>query len=178
MANAAFYTYLYRDIDGTPIYVGKGKGNRAWNHFQASVKTHLGFLLRKRLREGIRIDPEINYHVSEEVALATEVQQILFFGRVDLKTGTLFNLTDGGDGTSGCIWTDERRAKTIASLNGIPGTGKKAKGMIAHNKGTLAVGGNAKGHEKQKTTCPHCGILASSAMLSRWHFEKCKERTK
>jgi hypothetical protein len=56
MNKEIYYVYIYRDIDGTVIYVGKGKEGRAWLHFKS--KTHLGNLLRKRLRDGFKIEPE------------------------------------------------------------------------------------------------------------------------
>lgn len=55
-----YYTYLYRDVDGTPIYVGKGKNKRAWKHFNPNVKTQIGYTLRKRKACGFDIKPE-NY---------------------------------------------------------------------------------------------------------------------
>ena len=51
---------------------------------------------------------EIN--LTEEVALNKEKEYILKFGRRQFKNGgTLVNLTDGGDGVSGKIFTDEER---------------------------------------------------------------------
>lgn len=95
-----FYTYLYKDpIDNKPIYVGKGKGNRAYYHIYA--KTQLGNTLRKRKTEGYVVEPVINYEADETTALEMEKFWINFYGRLDLGTGTLFNLTDGGEKAPG-----------------------------------------------------------------------------
>lgn len=119
-----FYTYLYKDPkDGREIYVGKGVGYRAWNHF--CTPSHLGNLLRKRRKAGYQCDPIISYELDEETAFEMEKFWINFFGRADLGKGTLFNRTDGGDGPSGTVQSEETRAKRSASL----------KGQIGHRKG-------------------------------------------
>ena len=101
-----FYTYIYIDPKHCiPIYVGKGKGNRVWSHFKA--KSHLGNLLRKRQAEGFSTMPMIFTQESEETALAMEQTLIDWYGRADLSKGTLFNLTDGGEGNSGAVRTDD-----------------------------------------------------------------------
>jgi hypothetical protein len=95
-----FYTYLYRDPkDGTPIYIGKGFNKRAWEH-QYDLGTHLSHTLRKRIREGYVPTPTINFEVDEQSAMEMEKFWIDFYGRKDLGTGTLFNLTSGGEGAS------------------------------------------------------------------------------
>ncbi|MGA2160516.1 MAG: NUMOD3 domain-containing DNA-binding protein [Dehalococcoidia bacterium] len=79
-----YYSYMYLRIDGTPYYVGKGKGNRAYdrdkNHYPPS-------------KERIVIYPA----VSEADAFETEIALIWYYGRKDLGTGCLRNLTDGGE---------------------------------------------------------------------------------
>lgn len=46
-----YYTYLYFDPkDGTPIYVGKGIGRRAYKHKLNKLK--IGCVIRKRIKEG------------------------------------------------------------------------------------------------------------------------------
>jgi hypothetical protein len=96
--NQVFYTYLYRDPkEHKPIYVGKGQKKRAWSHFTKTANLHLKRLIAKRLNEGHTIEPIINYEVDESTAFHMEMFWIDFYGREDLGTGTLFNLTDGGD---------------------------------------------------------------------------------
>ena len=84
-----FYTYLWLRNDGTPYYVGKGKEDRAY--------TSAGH--RVRCPEYDRI--LVQDFLCEQDALVAEVFLISYYGRQDLGTGCLRNLTDGGDGWSG-----------------------------------------------------------------------------
>lgn len=118
-----FYTYLYKDPRPTKlqqvVYVGKGQGNRARFHWEKGVKHNSGFsnflsLLRKTCLEPSieivgRFDTEVEAH-------ADEIRLIALYGRRDLKTGTLFNLTDGGEGTTGAIRTDDWRSNISKAL--------------------------------------------------------------
>lgn len=86
-----FYTYLWLRENGIPYYVGKGKEQRAYRRSQHRVKCPP--------RERILVE----YHASEQDAFAAEIFLIAYYGRIDLGTGCLRNLTDGGDGCSGLI---------------------------------------------------------------------------
>ena len=93
-----FYVYVYFDPKTEDaIYVGKGHGKRATSHIESSHNKRLERTLKKRLREGFEINPLIINQVSENAALASEIFWIAVYGREDLKTGTLFNKTAGGD---------------------------------------------------------------------------------
>lgn len=95
-----FYTYMWLREDGTPYYVGKGSGRRAYQNKDHCVKhpQHKHRVL-------------ISYWGSEEEAFSIEKWWIRFWGRKDLGTGILRNMTDGGDGPSGWVPSDETKAK-------------------------------------------------------------------
>jgi len=83
-----FYTYLYLREDGTPYYVGKGTRTRVYQkHGRIPVPP----------KDRILIEP----HISEADAFDAEKFLVAYYGRKDLGTGCLRNLTDGGEGSSG-----------------------------------------------------------------------------
>jgi hypothetical protein len=104
-----FYVYVYKDIDGTPVYVGKGKGNRAYQHLTESSNDRLNKLIINRSKIGTIMEPEIVASGTENNMLMVEVALIKLFGRADTSQGPLFNHTDGGDGVSNP--SDEIRSK-------------------------------------------------------------------
>lgn len=96
---ADFYAYIYLREDGTPYYVGKGCGDRAFHKHER--------INPPKDRSRIFIIPRKN----EDDALECEKCWIILFGRKDLGTGCLRNLTDGGDGVSGHRMSNEARLK-------------------------------------------------------------------
>lgn len=102
-----FYIYIYFIAD-VPRYVGKGVGSRWKAHRTPKVTTKLGRTLKKVFKEtGAWIEPTIIQCESEEASFAEEKRLTQEHGREDLGTGVLWNLTDGGDGTSGHRHTEE-----------------------------------------------------------------------
>jgi hypothetical protein len=110
--------YLYRHIrldKDEPFYVGIGK-----------EKTRC-FQKAKRNRFWYNVVAKTNYtveilfdNISWEDACKKEQEFIKLYGRKDLGTGTLCNLTIGGEGILGVVRTDEYREK-LRQIN----TGKK-----------------------------------------------------
>jgi hypothetical protein len=95
-----FYTYLYLREDGTPYYVGKGVRYRAFGQKTHRVKVPID---RSRIL--------VQEHPSEEDAFFAEKFLIAYYGRKDLGTGRLLNMTDGGEGASGHVLSEEHKAK-------------------------------------------------------------------
>jgi hypothetical protein len=85
-----FYSYIWLREDGTPYYVGKGFGKRAFIPHNHSVPPPID-------STRIVIFPMAN----EAEAFESEIALIDLFGRKDLGLGTLHNFTNGGEGTSG-----------------------------------------------------------------------------
>jgi len=120
-----YYTYAWLRIDGTPYYIGKGKGNRAYygrRHGYKAPKDRSRILILKK-------------NLTEKEAHQHERYMIAIFGRKDLETGILRNRTDGGEGTSGWVMPKEVKDKI-----GQSNTGKTSwmRGKPAHNKGIPA----------------------------------------
>lgn len=99
------YTYMWLRKDGTPYYVGKGTGNRAFFRHERSFSPP-----KEKDRTILQVWD------SENEAYEAERFLITFYGRKDLETGCLRNLTDGGDG--GFTVSDEVRCRISRSLLG------------------------------------------------------------
>jgi hypothetical protein len=78
-----FYTYLWLREDGTPYYVGKGTGRRA---FRRSSPPEERIVIQE--------------FPTEDAAFLAERLLISLYGRKDLQEGLLINRSDGGDGIS------------------------------------------------------------------------------
>jgi hypothetical protein len=91
-----FYVYVYfRHDDGTPCYVGKGKGER-WRQFKSRNNPRLRSLIRKAGGELPCVI--VRSGLTEAQAFEFEKAFIVAIGKG--KAGPLVNFTDGGEGPS------------------------------------------------------------------------------
>jgi hypothetical protein len=117
------YVYIYLDPrlnPPQPIYIGKGSGNRLDFH-----KTRAKNQILKRKISKIRdlgLEPIVEVfkdNITDTEALILEMELISKYGRIDNGTGILCNLTEGGEGSSGWIpseetknlWSEQRKGK-------------------------------------------------------------------
>jgi len=98
-----YYTYAYLREDRTPYYIGKGKTNRAYVTHRKRKGSH-----KPPPKEQILI---LKSNLTEDEAFKHERYMIAVFGRKDLETGILRNLTDGGEGSSGRKHSDLTKQK-------------------------------------------------------------------
>jgi hypothetical protein len=109
-----FYVYMYLREDGTPYYVGKGQKKRAWESHKRRNNTEI--LPPNPSRIHI-----VEHSLVESAAHELERELISQYGRKDLGTGILRNLTDGGEGTAGGKFgprSDEAKKKASDSMSG------------------------------------------------------------
>ncbi len=112
-----YYTYAYLREDKTPYYIGKGKCDRAYRRRNKGIKP-------PKDKSRILI---LKQNLTEEESFRHEVYMIAVFGRKDLGTGILHNRTNGGEGASGAITSEEVKKKQSEAKKGKnnPFCGKK-----------------------------------------------------
>lgn len=134
----SFYVYAYIREDGTPYYVGKGTGSRAWS------KNHKGIGVPKDKSKIVMLYEEL----TEELAHSKEKELISLYGRKDLGTGILYNKTDGGEGASGRVLSESTKQKIRQAIKRQHSSNKYGFALgIASSAG--AIGGRSKSHAKK-----------------------------
>lgn len=168
MANAqTFYVYEHWRLDRDEcFYVGKGKQNRAYS--RSGRNSHWNNIVAKLERLGSGYEVKlVKTGLTEEEAFSLEKNRIVFWkDKVDLC-----NKTNGGDGVSGLIMSNESRQKMSAKAKGRPGNitmlGRK------HSDETRAKMSAAhKGRPKSIEHAAKVGAFHKGKKLSANHIEK------
>jgi hypothetical protein len=121
-----YYVYAYLREDGTPYYIGKGHGNRAWDW-------HRNIPVPKDKERIVMLETNL----TELGAFAIERRMIRWYGRKDSSTGILRNMSDGGEGVTGYTHTAETRAKLSKISKGKVNSAETRAKMSAAQKGRV-----------------------------------------
>lgn len=143
-----YYVYSYiRETDSkngsvdSPYYIGKGIGKRAWKSWRR-VKPN-------KTKTNIKILAE---NLSEIDALQSEMLFIYLHGRIDLGTGCLHNLTDGGE-LGGINRSKKIFEKSAKSNIGKHNYSLKTRQLISKNRSGKGIGKDngmyGKSHSQQ-----------------------------
>ena len=191
---AHFYVYcLFRPWNGEPCYIGKGCGSRAFFHNKQGPRHSNKHLANIYKKAGADL-PVVILHscLIEEIALEYEIILIRAIGR-QVHGGPLVNLTDGGDGCPGAIWSEEaRQAKAVevaarwenieyrAKMSAMNIGNEHAKGMVwsdeARAKRSKLMLGNQ--HSVGRTWSPEeRAVLEAIRKEPNWCAERAKEVT-
>jgi hypothetical protein len=124
--------YLYRHIrldKNEVFYIGIGKGYR-YKRFSGRNNLWNNITSKTEWRCEIILDD-----LSLEEAKIKEIEFIKLYGRINLRQGTLANLTDGGDGGNNKKLSDEAKDKIRQKALGRKLSEETKKKISTSNKG-------------------------------------------
>jgi hypothetical protein len=196
-----FYVYAYLREDGSPYYIGKGKGKRAYSRdHSVSIppKNKISILLSG---------------LTELEAFDEEKRLIKEYGRKGIENnGILYNILEGGAGSDTSHTLGFQQAlpemRRKAKERSITDAGRKAMSLAGSaNKGvpkkeghkrkisealrgktkssehSLAISESKRGKpngkngiKEKKYSCPHCNQLINGGNLKRWHGDNCRDK--
>lgn len=110
-----YHNYLFNYI---PFYVGKGHGDRISRSLSDFRSNSFKYRKIKKLNK-YKLKPIVlkyKENLTEGEAFDLEIDMIRTIGRRNLKTGSLVNLTDGGEGLAGYISSDCTREKVSLAV--------------------------------------------------------------
>lgn len=171
-----FYVYVYEDprpgMDWAAIYVGKGRGDRFRHHLRCRRHSNRIFAGKLAKIKDAGLTPRITVIpvVSESIALQIESGLIAIYGRINTGTGTLCNMTDGGDGVSGYIPTKEERDAQSKRMTGRVKTDEHRRNL------SLALTGNRHSEQTLEKLRKIANERASSPSFREQLSEKLKGR--
>lgn len=112
--------YVYRHIridKNQPFYIGISKGNDSVNS-RANSDTGRNVIWNRIVSKTLWEAEIVMENLTWKEAQAKEIEFIKLYGRLNNKTGILANMTDGGEGGSGVVVSEETRKKLSKQSKG------------------------------------------------------------
>lgn len=103
--------YIYRHIrldKNEPFYIGIGNDE---NYKRSKIKSNRSIYWKNVTNKTVYEVEILLDNLTWEQACQKEIEFILLYGRKDLSTGTLVNMTNGGEGTPGIKRSEEYKLK-------------------------------------------------------------------
>lgn len=140
-----FYVYMLLDPRRLylPFYIGKGSGRRIKDHFTKSAALRdnpfKASVIKKIIESGLEPKTIIwQDGLAEQEAFDLEIELIARFGRRDRVQGILTNLTNGGGGLAGKIFSEEHKQRIAKAHQGKKHTTETKKKLSEIAKGRRA----------------------------------------
>jgi NUMOD3 motif len=161
-----FYIYEHWRLDRDEcFYVGKGKGNRAYN--LSNRNRHHKAIMAKLHREGFAMEIKIVASgIDEETAFSLEKERIAFWRNAGCD---LVNMTTGGEGLAGLKFSIEHREKLSNSRNrqvmspeqknkiSLALKGRKKNPLSVVKSNAAKIGKKASAATREKMSLAHAG---------------------
>jgi len=170
------YVYVLSRPDGTPFYVGMGIGRRVLAHERNAAERWRGHkysIIRNIVGSGRSVGYSVSFFNTREEVVEEERRLITLFGRINKKTGTLTNLTDGGEGSDGIVWV-----LTPRRIEGAKRAAEKNRGRKQSEERRAMT---SKLHKGRKLSASHIANMSAALKgrkLSSDHCEKLAERAR
>jgi hypothetical protein len=174
------YMYGKYEFDYEPFYVGKGSGYRLNNHLYESVQKKSSNKHKinkiKKINKELGVNPivlKLIDGLSEDDAFNAEINYINSIGRLDISSGPLTNLTNGGGKSFNC---SEETKEKLRKAN----IGKKLS-SITKQKISISKTGKIspkKGIKTNKITSYETKKKISEALIGKKHLLESIEKMK
>ena len=139
-----YYVYeLWNPIKNLPFYVGYCKRkDRPKDHIHEALlvesenkigaNPHKIYTIRQIQQAGLQVEIRFVYESQiKDDAIAEEIRLIKLYGRRDISTGILTNMTDGGEGRGNRVMREAERQKLSERLKG-----KTYEDLFGYDKAT------------------------------------------
>ena len=164
-------TYVYRHIrldKNEPFYIGIGTDT----NYQRAYSKHSRNIFWQIVVKKTNYDVEIIMdNLTKDKAKLKEIELITLYGKKINNTGTLVNITDGGESGSGYKHTEESKRK-IAEANKYKDYSKIDKSYMQTKEYKDKVSKNNTGRIMPKSMREKTSLRMKNTVLTQEHKEK------